>query len=287
MNRFLACLALALGAFGCGAPVAQPFASKGDVPVAIPADAGYAAYDAGTRGGESPPAAVSCAPGALASFEPHFYGNVGPYAGACSDAQLDTMVAACFAASATKPACDSWVDDTANAGCLACWAGPTDGMGGATVTSWAPVLYTTNGGQAVVINEGGCIALADPSALMCAQNTEYAFECDFAACESACPIPAMGDDTAMMTATNDLFDCFTVAESGGCASYAAQASTCESSLMNGPAGFCYTAAMVPDDLLKYLRLACGARPQDAGLPVPPEDGGPYDGGMPDSFGPSP
>jgi hypothetical protein len=220
----------------------------------------------------TPEAGPGCAPYGAGDFSPLYEGPTGPHAGACSLAQLEGLVDDCFGSGATSTACSAWTASTANKTCLGCWSGPATTMG----STWAPVLYTTNGGEAVFPNVAGCIALSDPSAPICAQATEYALECDFQACVSYCPIPTTGSTAA---ALNALGDCFVQADTesdsgpaGPCASYAEKANQCANELSSGgPAAYCYDVATQATALLQYLELACGPA-VDASAP-PPIDGG--------------
>jgi hypothetical protein len=199
-------------------------------------------------------APVMCAPQSIVDFKPVLHGQVGPYANACTVAQLTDLVNACF--SDDMPACDSFVNNPANTACNNCWSGPF------TQAAWAPFLYVNNPGQSTYTNVAGCIALSDPSALMCAQQQEYAFECIIAACEAACPVPTTGDPTDAINAFNN---CIGEAECGVCTKYSAAADSCGAVLAaSGPAAYCSQANMNSDDLLKYFLLACGPAPSDAG-----------------------
>jgi hypothetical protein len=203
-----------------------------------------------------------CSPGSVADFKPTMHGPVGPYANKCTVTQLDDAVADCFGPSETMPACDSWVNDSANKGCLLCWAGNV------TAADWAPYLYVDNPGQSTYTNVAGCFALSDPSQGMCAMENEYAFECAIAACEKSCPVPAMGDTSAAIAA---LANCFDEASPGVCASYTNPADVCGSAIVSGggPAAYCGDVNSNSTDLLKYMLLACGPPPSDAG----PSDAG--------------
>jgi hypothetical protein len=219
-----------------------------------------------------PEAGPGCAPLGATDFSPLYEGPTGPYAGACSPAQLEGLVDGCFGSGATSTACSEWTASTANKLCLGCWTGPATTMG----STWAPVLYTTNGGQALFPNVAGCIALSDPSAIICAEATEYALECDLQACVSYCPIPTTGSTAAAIDA---LSYCFVQADTGPdsgptgpCTSYAEKANQCASELSSGgPAAYCYNIATQPTALLQYLELACGPA-VDAGVPLPTDGG---------------
>jgi hypothetical protein len=223
-----------------------------DAPAEVVMDAGH---DADAMKKE---ASSTCAPGSLADFKPTDHGQIGPYANQCTVTQLTDVVADCFAPSATMPACDSWVNDMSNNGCLACWAGNV------TAANWAPVLYVDNPGQSTYDNVAGCFALSDPTQAACAKTNEYAFECAIAACETSCPVPVMGED--MQSAIDAFTQCFGAAACGECASYTNPAQDCGSAILSGggPAAYCTDINMNSADFLKYAILACGPPPSDAG-----------------------
>jgi hypothetical protein len=211
----------------------------------------------------------TCQPGSLSSFAPVYKQPAGPYTGACTTAQLANFVRDCFASStATKNKCDSWLADEVP--CASCLAAP------ASSTSGAPLLIPENGATTVV-DEGACIALADPASLMCAQVTEYAFQCELAACVTFCPISALADASTNVALTH----CFGGAWEAGCSTYDIS-KYCQDSLEGGPATFCRAAAQDPngnsEDLLRYLTLACGPPPPDAGSAA--RDGAVSDAGFP-------
>jgi hypothetical protein len=250
---------LSLSVYGCGAigGSAEPLA---------PADEDAVASEDGNRGGA--PDAIglgnTCVPGDVSGFLPVYNKPTGPYVGACTPDQLASLVTDCFADSATKARCDGWIAASSNTQCSSCWAGL------ASSTSGAPVLYPEPGAP-YVINEGACIALSDPSALTCAQETEYAFECQLAACVPFCPIT--GDAAKSDEA---LTNCFETAASGGCSTYGPSVDACQNVLVGGPAYYCRNATdpeAHPLDLLHYLEVACGAPPADGG--AEPE----YDSGV--------
>jgi hypothetical protein len=217
-----------------------------------------------------PDAPGLCAPVGALMFNPSYQKPIGPYAEDCTEDQLEKLLTACFGSDATNDACTKWLTNDDNQTCLGCWAGS------AKASPWAPVIYSTNGGEAIFVNVGGCIALADPLELQCAQATEFLLECQMQACVAYCPIPTTGSTKA---ADDALETCFTDAAKGACSMYADQAGTCEETL--GPdsgtkslAAFCYQSVTLPEALIEYLTLACGPY-VDAGLPPPPPvDGGP-------------
>jgi len=252
---------LSLSVYGCGALGGADFS-----PASPPDDDGGASDD-GNRG--DAPTSIglgsTCSPGDVSGFLPVYNKPTGPYVGACTTDQLASLVTDCFADSATTARCAAWTGESSNTQCSSCWAGL------ASSTSGAPVLYPEPGAS-YVINEGACIALSDPSALTCAQETEYAFECELAACVPLCPVT--GDNTAK--SDEALTNCFETAASGGCSTYGPKVEACQSLLVGGPAYYCRNATdpeAHPLDLLHYLEVACGPLPADGG--AEPE----YDSGV--------
>jgi hypothetical protein len=216
----------------------------------------------------SPDGAGACEPVPLPSdFKTVYETPSGPYAGACTTDQLDKLVAACFGSMATTAACSAWLAASDNQACLGCWAGPAEGAAG----TWPPVIYAANGGQAIFVNVGGCIALADPLQIECAQKTEFALECALAVCVPYCPIPTMG---STKVAEKALDGCLETAGQGACSMFAQQAAACETELSGSPAekspaAFCYAAATSADALMEYLSLACGPNEDASTGPPPP------------------
>ena len=199
-----------------------------------------------------------CGPDDAATFTPVWNPPVGPHEGACTTAQLASLVAACFAAFATVDNCTAWEDEPANLKCLGCWAGPT------TASRWAPYLYAKNPGESDYLNVSGCVALADPAAVPCAKKLEAALECELAVCLPSCPVPnaASPDETA--TAEEALGGCYDRVDEGRCSAYASAASACAPALEGaGPAAFCFAASGNTNALLDFFTLACGPGAADA------------------------
>jgi hypothetical protein len=282
MNRFpylvffsSTLFALGLSASACSTPTVES--------AALPADAGgvgeggsffdgFSHSDAGIVPTEAAPPSP-CGPGNVSGFVPSYEQPVGPYTGDCTMDQLNHLIADCFTVGGKD--CTAWLANPKNNACISCWAGPI------TASSWAPVVYSLNGGEANFINAGGCVALADPGQLECAQETEFDLECDLAACVEQCPIPKTGDTQSAGTA---LDECISAADKAGCATYAAARLACETKIGSDPtpaaAAFCYSANSNPTDLLKYFVLACGPAPAgtDAGPAPDAGTGSGSDGG---------
>jgi hypothetical protein len=172
-------------------------------------------------------------------------------------------MADCFdMATATTTACSGWLADTTHATCVSCFLGPV------TAKTWAPFVYTVNGGEAEYVNVGGCLALAAPGDAMCAEAIQALLTCDIAACVINCPIPT--DDSApdFKAAVNALNACFDAADVGGCQNLAQYAKPCAGLADAAPTSFCFAAGGGDLDALRQtFALACGANPMtslDAG-----------------------
>jgi hypothetical protein len=150
----------------------------------------------------------------------------------------------CFGANATVRACNAWRAEGIADACIACLLSP------AASRVWAPIITTL--GNVELFNIGGCIALADPTQLACAQAVQAAFECEMAACFSLCALPDSGQPVATLGA---LDGCFQAAASAGCAAYATSAQACTEDA--GATSFCYRAPQDDSALVELFGLACG------------------------------
>jgi hypothetical protein len=204
-----------------------------------------------------------CAPADVSDFKPTVRPPIGPYAGACTNMQLVELMDACFAALSTQEACSAWEADPGNAGCLGCWAGPE------TAATWAPYLFLTNPGQSDYLNVSGCIALADPGEMACAETLQAALECEFASCIGSCPIPTMGSVASIQVAHNQLDDCYDNSDMAGCKTLVSSGNACAATVADSGAAFCFVASMQVPALLQFFTLACGM-PPDAGADAAPE-----------------
>jgi hypothetical protein len=271
--RFRTCLALwlsvssaSLGSNGCAASGSSGF-GIGDGGTYFTGDSGssgdasLALYDGS-----------ACAPGSVATFLPA-YNPSSSYADACTADQLAAVIHDCFDPSTdSQAACDAWESDSRNHACLACWSGPIvampSGVTAPPASTWAPYLYVDSPGQTTYVNVSGCIVLADPSQLNCAQDIQYDFSCDLLACEANCPVPTAGSFVSAEVALEACFESANRPAGGGCSMYATAAAACRETLgSSGSAAFCFDAEQEqPQALLQYFTLACGAAPpaEDAG-----------------------
>jgi hypothetical protein len=244
---------------GCSAPTAAVASSaQTDGSAAFPADEAGSSDVVGAYALDG----SACAPGDVSSFVP-VYKPSPRYADACTPDQLAAVIRDCFdPATDSQSACDVWGRASGNQACLNCWSGPV------TTSTWAPYLYVDSEGETTYVNVSGCVVLADPSQLPCAETIQNDFACDLDACEENCPIPTDGSASYAVAALENCFDSADMG--GGCSVYsagAAGAQACRATLAaSGPAAFCFDAEKGgPQALLQYFTLACGA--------APPVDGG--------------
>jgi hypothetical protein len=214
----------------------------------------------GDGGGDGKPDAIpACGPADASAFEPTWDPPVGPHEGACTDAQLEGLISACFAAFATTENCTAWEEEPTNLRCLGCWSGPV------TARTWAPYLYVNNPGETDYVNVAGCVALADPVALACARSLEAALQCEFAACLGPCPVPNGGTPDQIAAAEQALSDCYDRADESVCKTLVDEGTQCGQPLEDaGPASFCFLTGRSTSALLQLFSLACGGAPTDGG-----------------------
>jgi hypothetical protein len=248
-------IALGLPLLGCTSHAHEDPADAGS-DATIPS--GDAAADASSDADAD--AIPACGPADVAAFVPTWDPPTGPHLGACTEAQLQALISACFSAFATEENCTAWEEEPANQACLGCWSGPV------TATRWAPYLYVNNPGETDYVNVAGCVALADPDKLPCAEALEAAFQCELAACLGPCPVPNIGTPEQIETAEEALGDCQDRSDQGGCEALVAQGTACGVPLEDaGPAAFCFLTGRQTTALLQLFALVCGAK-----------DGGPED-----------
>ena len=206
----------------------------------------------GGTGGCGPTGAVSTAP---------TYVFVGPDAGGCTVAQIDSLSVDCLESdggAVAATACSAFRASADNASCLDCIYGPSATGGGSDPMSLQRPLYTvdvpTSGGAGVIFaSVAGCIAAYEPSAAACAQTVAAATACELSQC-SACGTGALDDCLAAAAASD-----------GPCADLQAQSASCTAPLFVASAGPVRTCGSLVDpsdgeltaDLTSYLFVACG------------------------------
>jgi hypothetical protein len=220
-------------------------------------DAGADAADATACG------AFPCTPGPVdaSAFVPH-----PTPAHACSATALDALVNACFGPDESYDACAAAQQQYLP--CTRCLYTPT------TDEAWGPLLLVMPPGAPYIYMPtpyfGGCVAAVDkrPIGQKCAVDIQELQECEIASCLSRCEV----DGSADVPGENALFGSLgTNALSGGCyqaadqstcgALYTSLNQDCVSSVMDGPASFCFNPAT--EELIEELFGAyCGGA--DAG-----------------------
>jgi hypothetical protein len=137
-----------------------------------------------------------------------------PRVGRCTSTQIMDFYTSCFSSTASDAACGAWTDASANATCLGCLKTPS------TAAAYGALIQFP--GDVVELNEAGCVALAEPCNLECAQTWLAGIECRDAACTST-----------ECTDQGDLIECtMTAATCTACEAYT-QAAGCMTEL-TGP-----------------------------------------------------
>lgn len=186
---------------------------------ALPPDAG--AREGGPATDASP--AVTCSPVDLPNFPPAWI-PPSPQADVCTSGQA-AMVFTCLTSNST--ACQDFVADAGNTPCIGCMVSAN------TASTFGPVEQIAGG--VFVLNIGGCVALADPCLMQCAEIYQEWTTCHVLACAS-CPLEnGLGPFEA----------CTMVADTCACAPLAAQLNTCITAILESPAADCLASASNP------------------------------------------
>jgi hypothetical protein len=141
---------------------------------------------------------ATCYPHDETSFSPTWVPPL-PRGAHCSATQIDDFYDVCLGPMASDTPCGTWTGDSSNASCLGCLKTPS--------TASAYGVFIQFSGEVVELNEAGCVALAEPCNLKCAQTWLASIECREAACTST--------------------DCSTDSDQVTCATNAASCSACE------------------------------------------------------------
>jgi hypothetical protein len=152
--------------------------------------------DTGTDSG--PKDAGKCTP-VLTGFTPVNH-SATRAAGSCTASQIQGFYDACLGTASTAATCTTW--RSANPSCDVCLTGDLDPAGAA----WGPLVQFT---VTVDNNQGGCLALDQPTKSTCAHDLQYRTECEHAACDVACGNASSADYDA----------CLTSVETGLCKTY--------------------------------------------------------------------
>ena len=121
----------------------------------------------------------SCFPHSETSFSAVWVPPV-PRSHPCSSTQIDAFYTACVGSTASGSNCGSWTTSTVNLACRACLETPS------SATSYGVLIAYP--GNVVELNEAGCVALAEPCNLPCAETWLASVQCREAACAPTfCP----------------------------------------------------------------------------------------------------
>ncbi len=103
-----------------------------------------------------------------------------PQAHLCSTVQINDYFTDCTGTTATGTACAAWTQSSANSSCLSCLQTPS------TASRYGVLIGFP--GNVVELNVAGCVALAEPCNLPCAQTSLAIAQCREAACSTtSCP----------------------------------------------------------------------------------------------------
>jgi hypothetical protein len=228
--------------------------------------------DLGTGGDTSTGDAGACAaPASVTGFSPV---SIQPYVNAaCTSTQAQNIIESCFitqsssgcmAARTAAPGCDNCLEGSN-------YGGLTDGGAvgiepGAAVPPavgpWGALISIGWVGDTeglINLNQGGCIATADPTFASCGTAINNVVECETFACASQCEVTA---SQASLTAYQN---CTEAADMGACASYITASNTACASVPDGgvgtPAAPCFATIDFMTDteaaFLAFVLVQCG------------------------------
>jgi hypothetical protein len=165
---------------------------------------------------------------------------------ACTPAQSATFFEDCFGATASGAACAAFVATQAGQDCASCMVSDI------SAAEYGPLI---NVGGFVVVNTGGCIALADPCDEPCAAANVALDLCESQACSASCLTPPLSQ------ADIDAFDgCANLADTCLCAAEHQQASACNAVLSAQPStARCFVAdpSNLTPTVMQVAPLFCG------------------------------
>jgi hypothetical protein len=151
-------------------------------------------------------ASTTCYPHDETTFSPTWVPPL-PRGFRCSPMQITDFYDLCLGASATGTSCGTWTAEAANATCLGCLKTPS--------TAPAYGVFIGFPGDVVELNEAGCVALAEPCNLVCAQTWLASIECREASCTQA-NCPAQSDQVSCATESAACSACEGYAEAAAC-----------------------------------------------------------------------
>lgn len=188
-------------------------------------------------GGAEPPA-TPCGPSSAAGWSPQWVPPTGAAQGQCTAQDLANLYAACFGSDATYDTCSAY--QSSSPACASCV------LSASTDASWGPVVVF---GDTTVVNQSGCLALVDPSAVACAESAQAQTECEHAVCDASCPV----SDAASFAAWQQ---CQADADQSACADYDG---TCLDAALGADAGGAACAgADFPTAFTNVATVFCGS-----------------------------
>jgi hypothetical protein len=207
--------AVADAASGTGVDAASDATEDGPVLTDAQADARAPVAEAGpvADGGLS-----SCTPGDVSGFSTSWHPPTAPQS-RCTDAELDQLVASCFAGTSTQTACSAF--RLASPLCWSCVVTYESDPTWGPIVVLSPMMGTYG-------NFPGCLAMetGDESATGCAAKAQAEEVCAEVACSGPnCPDRTTADSNAINGCeVESVLD-------GGCAPYGAPADDCVSALL--------------------------------------------------------
>lgn len=199
---------------------------------------------------------AACDPNELPGFVSPKWTPPAPFGlDACTSAAVETIIGCYFDAKADEEACDAFLNDAANADCVACLITES------TASELGPVVLTTTSGY---MNVAGCIAniQGDRSAAGCAAKYQAASTCQEESCAQNCS--GTGD-----VAVAALEACAAKAATGVCAAFSGPAKCADALIApGGAAEKCTRGHDFSKDGVTLGMLFCTARPRDGGTDAP-------------------
>jgi|HubBroStandDraft_2_1064218.scaffolds.fasta_scaffold16470_3 hypothetical protein len=157
-------------------------------------------------GAACPTTGTACYPNDETSFSPTWVPPL-PRGNRCTATQIGDFYDLCLGPSASDSPCGTWTSDSANATCLGCLKTPN--------TASAYGVFIQYSGSVVELNEAGCVALAEPCNLKCAQTWLASIECREAACTST-DCPEQSDQIVCAMSAASCSACEGYAEAAAC-----------------------------------------------------------------------
>jgi hypothetical protein len=169
---------------------------------------------ASSSGGGGTDAGSACSPADVSSYVPSAYAAAQTPSDSClagdGGSLWEAYYDACLGPAKSSASCNAF--SAANAACAAC-----------ILTSYSagrlgPII---DYGDFVGGNVAGCIQVLSPTELPCARSVQALTDCEIVACQANCPV----SDATSLTARES---CGDLADSTGCTTYSAAATSCQS-----------------------------------------------------------